>query len=355
MLRDDGTSYRAVDGAPKSRIGAVRRVALLALSMLPAVGCGGSKGLETKTAAPIAFVHSAAIYLTKADGTGRRRVTPRTDEGIGNIAWSPDARKIAYDSTGGILVVSVDGGDPRLLSRTGFELRPAWSPDGRKIAFDQNVDGYSSIWVVDAGGGHVRRLTPGIHFGGPVWSRDGQRMLLTHRYRGLYAIKVDADGQQRPVPVQGGGQVVGEWKFGQSSTSVAWSPDGKQIAFVTHTDVWVMNADGSKKRRLVHGRDRTIRDIAWSPDGRRLAMTRHDGDWEIFVANVDSGGLRNLTDNERVWDRDPSWSPDGRAIAFTSDRDGNGEIYVMNADGSAERNLSRSLAEDLSPVWAPKR
>src|SRR6266540_1674331 len=179
------------------RIDVVRGVVLLALSVLATVACAGSEGLETKTAAPIAFVHGdGTIYLVKADGSGRHRLPMRRHRYISNVAWSPDARKIAYDSNEGILVVNVDGGVVRLLSRTGFELRPAWSPDGREIAFDQNEDGYSSIWVVRTGGGHARRLTPGVEFGGPVWSPDGRTMLLTHRYNGLYSIKVSPNSPQ---------------------------------------------------------------------------------------------------------------------------------------------------------------
>ena len=337
------------------RIDVVRGVVLLALSVLATVACAGSEGLETKTAAPIAFVHGdGTIYLVKADGSGRHKLPMRRHRYISSVAWSPDARRIAYDSNEGILVVNVDGGVVRSLSRTGFELRPAWSPDGREIAFDQNEDGYSSIWVVRTGGGHARRLTPGIEFGGPVWSPDGRTMLLIHRYNGLYSIKVRANSPRRLVPVIGGRQALAEWKFGDSSTTVAWSPNGKQIAFLTRTELWVMKADGTGRRVLLQGPDRTNRDIAWSPDGRRLAMARHDGDWEIFVVNLDGGGTRELTHNQRADDRDPSWSPDGRAIAFTSDRDGNTEIYVMNGDGSAQRNISRSPGDDHSPVWGPK-
>src|SRR6266508_4623457 len=298
------------------RIDVVRGVVLLALSVLATVACAGSEGLETKTAAPIAFVHGdGTIYLVKADGSGRHRLPMRRHRYISNVAWSPDARE---------------------------------------IAFDQNEDGYSSIWVVRTGGGHARRLTPGVEFGGPVWSPDGRTMLLIHRYNGLYSIKVRANSPRRLVPVIGGRQALAEWKFGDSSTTVAWSPNGKQIAFLTRTELWVMKADGTGRRMLLQAPDRTNRDIAWSPDGRRLAMARHDGDWEIFVVNLDGGGTRELTHNQRADDRDPSWSPDGRAIAFTSDRDGNTEIYVMNGDGSAQRNISRSPGDDHSPVWGPK-
>src|SRR6476646_2739416 len=48
-----------------------------------------------------------------------------------------------------------------------------------------------------------------------------------------------------------------------------------------------------------------------------------------------------------------AWSPDGRTIAFVNWRDGNEEIYAINADGSGKRNLTRSPAADLAPIWSP--
>jgi Tol biopolymer transport system component len=51
----------------------------------------------------------------------------------------------------------------------------------------------------------------------------------------------------------------------------------------------------------------------------------------------------------------PTWSPDSQRIAFASLRDGNWEIYVMNADGSEQRNITKSPAQDESPVWRPRK
>jgi dipeptidyl aminopeptidase/acylaminoacyl peptidase len=100
------------------------------------------------------------------------------------------------------------------------------------------------------------------------------------------------------------------------------SPDGTQLVF-THrwvdklndkfeTDIWIMNADGSKKRFLVKGAQPT-----WSPDGRRLAYIAQGqpAGAQIFVKWMDTGEETQLT---RV-ERSPSnlrWSPDGHRIAF---------------------------------------
>lgn len=93
--------------------------------------------------------------------------------------------------------------------------------------------------------------------------------------------------------------------------------------------------------------------VAWSPDGRKIAFVSYrDGNMEIYVMNADGSGVTRLT-NHPGSDAHPAWSPDGRKIAFQSDRDGNSEIYVMNADGSGVTRLTYSPAYDGEPAWSP--
>ncbi len=93
-----------------------------------------------------------------------------------------------------------------------------------------------------------------------------------------------------------------------------------------------MNADGSGLFNLTNdpGYDHYE---AWSPDGSRIAFVSDRQEHsEIYVMNADgSGSATNLT-NSPGSDRFPHWSPDGTHIAFISDRDGHAEIYVMKRE-----------------------
>ena len=109
--------------------------------------------------------------------------------------------------------------------------------------------------------------------------------------------------------------------------------------YAAHSDIYVMNADGSGTRKLTHNALQNA-EPAWSPDGRKIAFrSTRNGNRDIYVMNADGSGKRNLTRNA-AWDSRPSWSPDGRKIAFVSDRDGRLEAHVMNADGSGQRSLA---------------
>ena len=128
-------------------------------------------------------------------------------------------------------------------------------------------------------------------------------------------------------------------------TSTPLGGGSGQIAFASSRDgnseIYVMNADGSGQTRLTND-SRDDQYPAWSPDGRQIAFMSDQGyyqwgyyysNWEIYVMNADGSGQTNLTNNGAD-DWVPAWSPDGQQIAFHSTRNGNYEIYLMNADGS---------------------
>jgi Tol biopolymer transport system component len=111
----------------------------------------------------------SALFMVRPNGTGLCELTPFAATTV-SPAWSPDSSKVAYSSGDGhgfaISVVRADGKGRRELTPQALDFHPAWSPDGRRIAFQREA----TLYVMDADGSHIRRLTPPKAIdGSPAW------------------------------------------------------------------------------------------------------------------------------------------------------------------------------------------
>jgi Tol biopolymer transport system component len=223
---------------------------------------------------------NSGIYVINADGTEQRLLMPAALSYPAQLAWSPNGEKIALtiEHPKGpvaqtrnleIYVVNADGSGHRRMTRsTVRDNNPVWSPDGRRIAFESNWQ----LWVMNADGSGKQRLTrKGAHNFNPAWSPEGKRIAFERGRRerevsngaagswgfGLYVMNADGSGEQRLT--QGGSQPY-------------WSPDGRKIAFVSNrdgnSDIHVMNADGSGRRNLTRAAGRRDTQPLWSPPQR---------------------------------------------------------------------------------------
>ena len=180
-----------------------------------------------------------------------------------------------------------DAGRLVLSKRRGggdLNVAPAVSPDGRYIAYLSERDLFNiNLYIADAETGRVvRRLaetTSDPHF-------DAIRFI---------------------------------------SSAGSWSPDGKQLAFVTfvegNNELSFFDVDRQRITRRVAVKDvGALSNPAWSPDGRSVAFTGLKGGIsDLYLLDLASGAVRQLTD-DRFADLQPAWSPDGRSLAFVTDR-----------------------------------
>ena len=134
-----------------------------------------------------------------------------------------------------------------------------------------------------------------------------------------------------------------------------------KIVFCVADDIYVMNDDGSGRRRLTTNTRSKDRDPRWSPDGKRIAFTRFmdkertQTSSELFVMNADGTDLKRLTHNT-VADGYPSWSPDGQYLVFTSTQSGKKyEVYVIELASTTTKRLTGAEGEIGSavPDWSP--
>ena len=241
-----------------------------------------------------------------------------------------------------------------------------------RIAFMSNRSGNGEIYLMNADGKRVRRLTEHPQFDStPAWSPDREKVTFMS-FR-------DEPGDIYVMNPDGTNLINLTQSPEMEEASPSWSPDGKQIVYKSwgifnangffQSDIWVMDADGENQRNLTNH-------IAgdwqpdWSPDGRQIAFTSDrnsdwefdiwGGNWEVYVMAPDGTNLVNLTKHPAK-DGSPDWSPDGKQIAFSTNRDGdwkknpkdNWEVYMMNADGTNPINLTNHPAWDSGPAWEP--
>ena len=228
------------------------------------------------------------------------------------------------------------------------------------------------IVIVEGNGENRRQLTDGEDNNGmPDISPDGALVAYVSQVRGKGTVirVISMDGTYRKRLTRAGA--------GKTSFAPAWSPDGTKIAYTHGTcrtkqqpcpvNIWVMDADGSNKKRLTGGNAADVYPT-WSPDGKKIAFFSHrDGGLaQIWVMDAQTGGrLKRLTTayydetlKANIEQKVPAWSPDGNYIAYwqgveMDDRRPTGEVprdvWIMNADGSNQR----LLVSGDDPKWSP--
>lgn len=163
--------------------------------------------------------------------------------------------------------------------------------------------------------------------------RDGRR----------YALHVtDADGEGGAVALASAESII----------SPAWSPDGKQLAYVSFETqkaaVWVQNLSTGARRMVASFRGSNSAP-AWSPDGQRLAVTlSQDGLAQIYTLPLAGGTPQRVTRSAGI-DTEAVWAPDGRSLFFVSDRGGGPQIYRVPAEGGSAERVSFQGDYNVSP------
>lgn len=136
------------------------------------------------------------LYVMRPDGTGRRRLSALTAH---SIVWSPTGLRIAFVHIRTIYSVNFDGTRQTSHSKGQTDGDPTWSPDGRWLAFESYRSGNNDIYLVDAGGGGLRRLTTHPAFdGSPAWGPSGRLIAFVSGRSGqpeIYVMRPDGSRQ----------------------------------------------------------------------------------------------------------------------------------------------------------------
>jgi len=238
----------------------------------------------------------------------------------------------------------------QLTSNNAFDGYPVWSMDGARIAFESNRNGSFQIYTMDQDGKNQMRITGGLFENRyPSWSPDGKFIAYQSKRKNgeqIYAMDLERKNEQT---------ITHAWyKCGLPN----WSPDGKKIAFTANKligwGVYIMDRDGSNVEALdtESGACRPH----WSKDGKYIAYVsqKADNKGDIWIINPDGSGKRRMTTDSMNFDYYPSWSPDGKWIVYANTshkQKGNWEIRIIHVATGESKQITNHSAQDMYPDW----
>jgi dipeptidyl aminopeptidase/acylaminoacyl peptidase len=295
-------------------------------------------------------------------------------KGISGSVISPDGKWAAFVRTvpvleveksehrGHIWLVSTDSGEPfQLTNGPNGDSSPQWSPDSTRLAFvSKRVDGKTQIWIIPIEGGEAKQLTHTKNgASNPQWSFDGKQIAF---------LKTEQDSKvdEKRKKAKDDRIVMGVDDFKQQHLwviEVETLNDEPQLLFSLPGEETDENVNVDKSQRLTAG-DFHVSEPRWSPDGKQIVFVSTPSPQAddmmfngiVHLVDIETKNVQKLTAHTGG-ESSPRWSPDGGRIAYlhSPERYGQKDLHIISAAGGASTNLTAVQLDRNAdaPVWSP--
>ncbi len=278
----------------------------------------------------IAYIRDRDLYRANRDGSSSRKIASLPG-GAFWLRWSPDGACLRFtvgnviDRIGALAIweVRADGTGLRPFlpdwNRPAQECYGSWSPDGKYFVFQSTRDGKTEAWATRESRGVLDRfrsirsepvpLTSGqLNSLAPAFSPDGKK---------LYVIGQQLRGEL--VHYELSSRHWLPYLSGLSAEFLDFSRDGQWVAYAGFPDgaLWRSRLDGSQRLRLTNPPMQVIH-VAWSPDGKQIAFAGlvPGTPQRIYLVPADGGALTPVLPEQHNQEQ-PSWSPDGKSLLIS--------------------------------------
>jgi len=264
---------------------------------------------DGRTLVDVVGTRVSDLWIAPAGDTSKAKHITRNGHAVGGFSWTSDGRILFASGEGNLSILDFDGSARPLLTPNDHAIgNPSACGDGRYIVYSTYREQKVGIWRMDADGSNPIRIADETVATSPQCSPDGKWVIYT-RGTSSTPMRVTITGDKPP-------ETIAQSPVFWSGTVLAFSPDGKRIAYVAPPKTPSENSSSPAVFLPSASQPNRLKVIAF--DG---GVTLNEFDWPASAG-------------------DPRWAPGGEAIDYVLTRNGVSNLWQQNLAGSAPQQIT---------------